>query len=1788
MNETSDSDDIAVVGMACRFPGAQNIREYWKLLENGTEALTNLSDEELAAEGVDEADLKDPNYVKAGMFLDKMEYFDPGFFGLSPLEGRIMDPQHRHLLECAWEALEDGCQVPEKFDGAIGVFAGSGHNVYFFDNLNTNEKLKDEVGAFLLRHTGNDKDFLATRVSYALDLKGPSINVQTACSTSLVTIHSAIQSLLNGECDMALAGGVTINLPHRQGYIYKENEILSPDGHCRPFDASSKGTIFGSGAGVVVLKRLDDALADGDPIHAVLKSSAINNDGADKVSYLAPSVSGQAAAIKEALDLADIDPDSVTYIECHGTGTQLGDPIEIAALTEAYGQSTANKHCAIGSVKSNIGHLDTAAGVASLIKVILSLKHKKQAPTLHYQAPNKSINFAESKFFVNAELRDWQDDGPLRAGVSSLGVGGTNAHIILEEAQEQTSGAADKEQQLLVFSAKTKRSLDGIVSSYADWLKDNKANLADIAYSLTKGRKAFEHRCCVSGSTADEIASALEGGDTDAVFRHRAQHQKQPVVFMFAGGGAQYPNMGLDLYESEPTYKTILDECIGIIGECLSLPDFNETFFPPADQYDAAAKKMQRPMYALPALFATQYAQAKLWLEWGIEADAYIGHSMGEYTASCLAGVFSLRDAIAIVCKRAELFETLPAGAMVSVMATPEQVQPLLTNTLSIAAINAEELCLASGEVSAIEALEAALDKKEIDYQRMLISVAAHSAMLDPILPAFSEFLQNIQFNLPSQKVASNLSGNWQGEDVSKPQYWVDHLRNTVRFSEGLEKITVELQNPVLLEIGPGRTLCSLARSHTKSDTFDAIINGMRHPKQNRNDQAFMLTALGRLWACGAKADLNRLYEDQDRIFLSMPTYAFDQQPLWVKPAKAVGALNHKRKTVDQWFYQPSWRLSASASDASTPQSVLLLGYQDTPFWNYWKESLINKGTTVKTVSIGDGVDPSSAQDYEGLLESINSQQPVALIHGWTLGNQCSGFDSLLALSQALSNVNIERCTLLILTEGSQSLGSEPIASPENAMLAGMAPVISNEISQAGVSVIDIDDCQGRHLQQQINLLNLELGVDYKDNASSSLCIRKGQRFEKEYRPTVLRSSAEGNQFQLSTEGCYVITGGLGGLGLQLANFLASNTKGVKLALLSRSGLPDEEQWAERIKRNSRVSRRIQTILQLREEGAAAKVYQVDIADQAALEKVIEQVANELGPVKGAFHTAGTIDDQLIPMKSSHSANSVLTPKVQGVNSLEQSLVKFDVEFIFLYSSVSAVIGTPGQIDYAAANAYLDAFAQSRRQQTGLPIYSIGWSAWQQIGMAAELASGVRDIGTGFASFKPYFENNKYLCEISEDFWVMDDHRTKAGLAVMPGTGYLNYIYQAAQAKFKPNNKQGIEISNTFFVAPLALKSGNKAVVGVCFEEANGSTRLSIQTAASPQAANEDDWQSLHVESQVSILDTSEKPKSDAIDAIRDRCNISTEAVNGSVAHDHMDFGFRWSSVKNIHFGKQESLAELFLPKELVNDLEDYPLHPGMLDFATAAGHKLALSEEHKDMFFVPQSYGRIRVFAPLTQHIYSHVVLKPNTGPVTAKFDVQLLSISGELLIDIEDFVVRRMEGGSLDVNTQQERELAVDLAEAISPDEGNQVVLRLLEHPEISNVMVSPYDFATVLNDAFSLSEASDTDEEASERPDLDQDYVAPETPEQEKIAALWSEALGVSQVGVKDNFFELGGHSLLLIKLVGKTNKTLSVSLKVSALFDDPTVEKWARIATEAQGSSTPQPKKISRVSRDQFRR
>jgi len=902
---------VAVVGMAGRFPGARTVAELWRNLCAGVESVTFLSAEELLAAGVDPERVSDPGYVRAAVVLDDIDRFDAPFFGFLPGEARVMDPQHRVFLECAWEALDDAGYDPSLFDGRIGVFAGAGMNAYLLKNLQGRDDLLQSLGGMQLM-LGNDKDFVPTRVSYKLDLKGPSLNVQTACSTSLVAACLACDSLVSRQCDMALAGGITITLPQRAGYQYQEGGILSPDGHCRAFDAHAQGTLPGSGAGVVVLKRLEDALYDGDTIHAVIRGWALNNDGSLKVGYTAPSVDGQAEVIAEAQAVAGIDPSTVGYIEAHGTGTALGDPIEVAALTQAFlrnGGGLRPGSCALGSIKTNFGHLDSAAGVTGLLKAILSLEHRQIPPSLHFETPNPKIDFASSPFYVNTRLADWPaGPEPRRAGVSSFGIGGTNAHMVLEEAPAAPGPDPAAPWQLLVLSARSEAALDTASANLGAHLRRNpELSLADVSYTLQVGRKAFPHRRTLVCRTLDEAAAALEGLDPERVFTGRASEEEAAVAFLLPGGGTQYAGMGRELYRESAVFHQQLDACLDLLEPELRR-EIRFLLDPPQERRSEATARLEQTSTALPALFSIEYALARLLMSWGIMPRALIGHSLGEYTAACLSGVMSLSDALALVVLRGRLFERLPQGSMLSVPLPEEEVLPLLGPDFSIAAVNAPALCTVSGPAEALAELEGTLREQEIEARRLRIAVAAHSSLVEPILADFAAFVRGLRLHPPRIPFLSNVTGTWiTAAEATDPAYWPRHLRQTVRFAAGARELLRE-PGMALLEVGPGRTLSTLAGQQAEPARRKAILTSLPHPEDREgSDLGLLLQTLGRLWTLGVPVDWQGGRAGERRRRIPLPAYPFERRRYWIDPLpRGVEARNGA--AVAERLRLPCWR----------------------------------------------------------------------------------------------------------------------------------------------------------------------------------------------------------------------------------------------------------------------------------------------------------------------------------------------------------------------------------------------------------------------------------------------------------------------------------------------------------------------------------------------------------------------------------------------------------------------------------------------------------------------------------------------------------------------------------------------------------------------------------------------------------------------------------------------------------------------------------------------------------------
>jgi len=1145
MTELTDPgapEPIAIVGMACRFPGAADPAAFWRHLRDGVESVRFFSEEELRAAGVGTEVSRQPGYVPAHGWLAGVELFDAEFFGISPREAEAMDPQHRLFLECAWEAIEHAGHNPDTVGERFGVVASAGLNTYLLSNILPRKDVATAANFYSL-FIANDKDFLPTRVSYKLNLRGPSLNVNTACSSSLVSVHVACQMLWSYQCDGALAGGVSLQVPPVRGYQYQPGAIASPDGHCRAFDADAAGTVTGSGVGIVVLKRLADAVAAGDTIHAVIRGSAVNNDGALKAGYTAPGVEGQAAVIAEAMAIAGVAPDTVSYVEAHGTGTPLGDPIEISALTQGFGPGERTQPCRIGAVKTNIGHLDAAAGVAGLIKTTLALAHEAIPATLHFKSPNPKIDFAHSPFTVCAEHTPWpRTAAPRRAGVSSFGIGGTNAHVVLEESPAAAERPLRPAPRLFVLSARSRQSLDRAGQRLAAHLSPADRP-DDVAWTLAVGRKAFPHASFVVANSVDELAATLKAGRTTAGERPSSPPK---IAFLFPGQGAQQVGSGRELYREQPVFRAAFDACADALIAA-GAPDVRPLIFraPTAE----ADETLRRTVHAQCALFAVGCALDALWRSWGIVPGAVIGHSSGEYAAAVSAGVLSMHEAARVLAARARLMEGLPVGVMAAVGLGEPELRPLLPDGLHIAAINTPALCTVAGSAAALASLEERLAGRKTMVRRLQTAHAFHSPAVDAVLPEFRAALDGVPFHAPEVPFYSTvLGGRADHARLGDPDLWMQQIRKPVLFAPAIAALLAD-GFTTLVELGPGSTLVGLARhAHTRPA---ATVPGL--PKEA--DARAQLAALGQLWLQGAEIAWPAVFAGDQPRRVPLPTYPFEPVRHWLEPiAETVEAAE-----LSDWFYVPAWEQSAPLVDGvAAPLSGRWLvfaraGEEDQPLI----DELVGRGASVDTIAPGEAV------DYAAVLAQLerDGHFPDRVLHCWTRGAadaatvQERGFNAVFRFMRALALQGQRVRDLTIVTSGLADVHGQEALTPQSAGLLGLVGAIPFEYPGMGCRIVDAD----------ARVANADLARELAQRSDDPVTAWRGRtrwvgRFEALHLPPIADEAQP-----YVPGGSYLITGGVGGLGLVLAEHLA-RTAQAHLVLTTRRSLPPSSEW-ERLAR---------------------------------------------------------------------------------------------------------------------------------------------------------------------------------------------------------------------------------------------------------------------------------------------------------------------------------------------------------------------------------------------------------------------------------------------------------------------------------------------------------------------------------------------------------------------------------------------------------------------------------------------
>ncbi len=1330
--------DVAIIGMQGRFPGAQTIEAFWHNLVSGTESISRLTCREMLDAGVEPALLKSDHYVGAAGVVDHIEAFDAAFFGYTPREAALIDPQQRLFLECAWGALEDAGYVPSRFPGRIGVFGSVGVPTYLLHHVYPSGSV--DLGALFLAFVSNDKDFVTTRVSYKFDLHGPSLNIQTACSSSLVAVHLACQSLLLQECDMVLAGGCSIRVPQRAGYLYQQEGIESPDGHCRAFDAAAAGTVFSSGVGIVVLKRLEDALSDHDRIYAVIRGSAVNNDGAMKVGYTAPSFEGQSQVVAEALAVAEVSPESLAFVEAHGTATSLGDSVEVGALKRVFSRQTARRgFCALGSVKTNIGHLDTAAGVVGLIKAALALYHKVLPPSLYFEHPNPLLELDHSPFFVNTA--PWSlppGETPLRAGVSSFGIGGTNAHVILEEAPERSSVAPPRVAQLLLLSARSPEARDEAMAKLQGTLSSSPdLELADVAYTLQMGREAFPHRVFV---VADHLGRAAEALATPTLVETgEAGEADRRLCFVFPGQGAQYVGMGRGLYQVEPAFTEPLEAARAILQPVLGL-DLLALLYAEPEDATRANERLAQTRITQPALFAIEYALAGLLRSWGLEPDVMLGHSLGEYVAACLAGIFTFEDGLRLVARRGELMQALPPGDMVAVDAPPEAIHRQLVPGVSLAAVNGASDCVLSGAPAAVRSCVEALATAGLTCRARATSHAFHSEMMEPMLAAFHRELLQIRLCPPQRPVVSNLSGDiLSAAQATDPNYWCQHLRQTVQYAAGLDTVLAD-PDVVCVEVGPGQTLTALARRHPRRQPGHTLLATMRHPQDAQEDSAFLLRTAGRLWLAGRALNWDGLHPGPSRRRVSLPTYPFARTRHWIDvdpETRAASVARPPRESPGELaveFYLPSWtrRIAQPRSAPQIAPGLWLIFASSSPLMTPLIEDITARGGTPVVVYRGETFErrrtdcftivPDDLAHHVALLKAVQAsgERLAGAIYAWGLGADRAapdaltgidrpGFYGFLSLLRALET-QVESAPLpmaLLLDQVFDVLGTEPL-DPAQALYLGPFRSLTQEFPHVRGLCLDPGDLPPTAATR--------IMTDLLDATSPPVLAYRGVHAWVPAWEEMPAATSEGS----TTGGPYLITGGLGHIGLEAAQVLADLSRGnpVHLYLTSRSPLPRREAWEQTVQNappSDRTATRIRQLQALERAGAIVHTSQVDVADFSEMAALIAGIVAQHGRLGGVIHAAGTVHPEaFVPIAELEPAQCDVhfQSKVVGLQVLARVLADIDVEFCCVLSSVSTLLGGVGYSAYAAANAYMDAFCRRQARAHSGKWLSMAWDAW--------------------------------------------------------------------------------------------------------------------------------------------------------------------------------------------------------------------------------------------------------------------------------------------------------------------------------------------------------------------------------------------------------------------------------------------------------------------------------------------
>ena len=1821
MSEPESKEYIAIIGMAGRFPGAKDLREFWRNLKGGVESITFFTDEELLSSGIDRDVISNPAYVRARGVLEDVDKFDAQFFGYSPREAMLMDPQHRFFLECAHEALESAGYDSERYQGAIAVYAGVSMNNYLI-NIYSDRNLVESVGDFQIA-IGTDKDFLSTRVSYKMNLKGPSLTVQTACSTSLVAVDLACQSLLTFQSDMAIAGGVSISVPQESGYLYQEAGILSPDGHCRAFDIRAQGTVGGNGVGIVVLKRLSEAIADRDLIHAVIKGSAINNDGSLKVGYTAPSIDGQAEVIAAAQAAASVSPDTISYVEAHGTATALGDPIEVAALKKVFCSSGYQaRSCALGSVKTNIGHLDAAAGVAGLIKTVLALKHRLIPASLHYQHPNPNIDFDQTPFYVNRELRAWEPvSGVRRAGVSSFGIGGTNAHVIVEEWEQEQSRRQKREgREVIVVSGRTRTAMESMSQRVKERLKQMKEEeLGDAAYTLAVGRRSYEHRKAVVCSNIEQAISGLARPQKPRTINKVNEAGRPAVVFMFPGQGSQYVNMGLGLYKQEGEFRYWVDELSQEVKSEVGI-DVREAIFPAEGGQKKAAEMLGQTRVTQPALYVVEYALARQLMKWGVRPKVMIGHSLGEYVAATVAGVFESRECARLVAVRAKLMQQMRRGAMMSVMASEEEVKKRLTSGLSIAAINSSRQCVVSGEEEEINEMKRRMEDEGVVVRRLKVRQAFHSEMMEGAGRRYRDEVKKVRRGGIGIRYISNVSGGWADqEEVKEEEYWVKQMMQEVRYEEGMEEIMRSEEGGIYIEVGPGGVLRELAKQQRGwGERGEEVVRVMRKEKEAEEDEEVIKRGLGEVWERGVEVDWGGVmrWEEEGRRKVEMPTYAFEGKRYWVegKPIYHTAPEDETKRDESEWLYVPTWRqqsLIKSSAQSAAPDDRWLLFVERNELSKAMSDLLKESGQKVIEVEAANGfrklsednyaIKADRPEDYQSVMNDLRKRGgvPRKIIHLWAAGGMgegessadqpgrsereiTDGFYSLIYVAQELGKEDLTRnYDLVVVVSGTQEvIGTEEI-KPERALAMGPCKVIPQEYGNVRCKAVDIESDVSARAKELAELLIEEAR---HGQAGGEIAIRGKRRWVKTY--DRVGEAREGKEL-IRERGVYLITGGGGGIGLALGEYLG-RTKKARVILVDRKWKQDAE---------ARESGASEVVKNIEQAGGEALVLGADVCCPEEMRQVVSEAHARFGHIHGIIHSAGNIAGGVIQLKTKDMAADVLAPKVGGTRVLEFLLADTDLDFVALCSSMDSIIGVLGQVDYTAANAFLDAFAYYNTRKNGVHTVSINWGTWRDVGMAVstEVPRGLEDdqqqkLMLGMTTEEAVEAFNRILSYGIGPQVIVSPTDLLLAIERADSLKPAKYLEDANDGRSQerdahltgrrrpPDGHEKASRQRPRLHPLLDEEVISPEIAGLVFQKRFALRRDIIirdhQIQGNPilpaagflemvlAAARQHFKQSAFRLTDMAILAP--------LGVSRTETALAQVLLKAADSADDLRFRIvSWSDARKTwteHVTGRLSARPTLGPAETVDLGHIKACWPQRVEAAELYSINSDCGPYFRSIDWLRsngrEALARLRLPPPAREE--TGYILHPSLVDGAIQTLLTLLSASSSrpdadgadfyLPVGIESVLVM---GQLPDVVYSH----ASCQGEECGPGEGSDTrrgKLTLLDDQGRALVVLEGIILRKV---RLSVTEA--TDGNGDEARAL---VVAPRDEFERGIAEIWKELLGVETVSIHDNFFDLGGHSLLAIQVLSRLIKEFHVKLSMKTIFETPTIADLAMLVKQ----------------------